>query len=94
MTVNIDLFEGNPEQTYQRQVDSIDFSNDGKHLVINLNAPETKILVYKWSVVSSSGVRVSKLLCVKDFNKVEIKKVTFHPMDRNIIIMSGNGILQ
>ena len=92
--MNIDLFEGQPDQLYQRQVDSLDFSNDGKHLVVTLNAPDTKVLVYKWSVVSNAGVRSSKLLCSIDFLQTDIKKVTFHPMDRNIMVISGNGILQ
>jgi hypothetical protein len=59
-----------------------------------LNSPATKVLVYKWSVTSSGGVKSSKVLCQLDFNQVDIKKVTFHPMDRNILIVSGNGILE
>ena len=59
-----------------------------------LNSPATKVLVYKWSVTSSGGVKSSKVLSQLDFNQVDIKKVTFHPMDRNILIVSGNGILE
>lgn len=95
LKMTIDLFEGQVDlPTYQRQVDSIDFSNDGKHLVVTLNSPGTKVMVFKWSVNSSTGVKSSKLLCSQDFNQIDIKKVSFHPMDRNILIISGNGILQ
>lgn len=63
LKMTIDLFEGQPDlPTYQRQVDSLDFSNDGKHLVVTLNSPGTKVMVYKWSVNSSTGAKSSKLL--------------------------------
>ena len=52
------------------------------------------MLVYKWSVASTSAGRSSKLTCIRDFGRIALSKITFHPIDRSILLVSGNGYLK
>lgn len=71
------------------------FSPDEKTLAVVLNQPDTKVLIYRWSVASTSGTgKVSKLITWCEFPKLELTKITFHPADRTVVLVSGNGLLK
>jgi WD40 repeat protein len=74
------------------------FSADDRSLAVVLNSTTTegnRILIYKWSAPSTAG-KVSKLLCQCEIPKPsEVARVSFHPVDRTILIVSGtHGLLK
>jgi WD40 repeat protein len=69
------------------------FLPDPKSIIVCLNGPDTRILVYRWSIKSSTG-RQYKLIASKDFHKTEISKVSIHPLDRSLLTTSGTGMLK
>lgn len=98
LSMEIDVSDSLPEisdNNIQRYVVSLAFSPDERSIAVVLNSnPESAVLVYKWSVATSTG-KTSKLLCMNELPKpIEVRKVTFHPADRTILILSGSNILK
>lgn len=91
--IKIDLFQDQAEPTQQRFVTSISFLPDDKYVAVALNGPDTKIMILRWSVKSSSG-RQYKVIAEQDFSKMDVSKISIHPLDRTLMTTSGKGLLR
>jgi hypothetical protein len=96
LIIVIDLFEGKPEPDHQQFVCSLAFSIDSKSIAIATKGlsydSSSSVQIYRWNVASNNG-RTSKMVCSEDFPGMKIGKISFHPSDRSLLIMTGPGLL-
>lgn len=73
------------------------FNADDRLLAVVVNGIQNegnKVLIYKWTTPTSTG-KASKLICQCELPRSqEVARVTFHPTDRQMIILSGTSILR
>lgn len=54
---------------------------------------DQRVLLYRWTSLKTSNGRKSKQLSALDLG-TNLGKVSFHPIDSSIIVVSGQGILR
>ena len=94
LKIDLNLFDGQPEPTQQKYVYSIAFNQGDREVAVAINGYDSKVSVYKWRFKSGTqAAKTGKLICTKVFPKQDITKISFHPLDAQILILTGPGFL-
>jgi hypothetical protein len=73
---------------------SVAFTNDDHYVAAVVNGPDSRVLIFKRLIQKSGSGKTVELVAQREFPKQDIGKVSFHPMDKKILVLSGKGILQ